>query len=384
MKISLLHPFSAKAIGLKEQDLLESHSKPHVLALQAIEKKDEEFSFTIDYFTGSLFKKQRNIEGVLKRFWPISFPFLKRHQWRNQFSKAHYNFHKNTPPDLTIINMSGHGSKYTFKVAKRIKEKNKQYIAMIGGLHMSYKGEALNYYKEAHHILVHTNYQKAELLKHTEFSSLDIRVLPLGINTDFFKPIEKKETTDFIITYVGRISRLKQIELAIEAVAHCKKHGISKIQLNIIGPISDDAYFNELNNLIKSLRCLDNVHFLGSIPHDNLVVFYQKSDILALPSKHESFGMVMTEAMACGVPVMALKGAGGPDEIITHKVDGILTSKELYSQEMFQLLLNQEELKSMKIKARNKVEKHFSLNTTIILLEKSIRSIDLINTNNED
>jgi glycosyltransferase involved in cell wall biosynthesis len=81
---------------------------------------------------------------------------------------------------------------------------------------------------------------------------------------------------------------------------------------------------------------------------------------------------------------MALKGAGGPDEIITHKVDGILTSKELYSQEMFQLLLNQEELKSMKIKARNKVEKHFSLNTTIILLEKSIRSIDLINTNNED
>lgn len=374
MKISLLHPFSAKAIGLKEQGLLESHSKPHVLALQAIHEKEEKFTFSIDYFTGSLFKKKRNIDGVLKRFWPISYPFLNRHQWRNQFSKSHYNYYKNTPPDVTIINMSGHGSKYTFKLARRIKEKNRQYIAMIGGLHMSYKGEALNYYKEAHHIIVHTHYQRNELLSHKEFSSLDIRVLPLGINTDFFKPIEKKETTDFIITYVGRISRLKQIELAIEAVAHCKKQGISKIQLNIIGPKSDDAYYNELNNLIKTLGCQDNIYFLGSISHENLVDFYQKSDILALPSKHESFGMVMTEAMACGVPVIALEGAGGPDEIITNNQDGILATKQSYSQELFQLLSDKEKLKRISCGARIKVEERFSLNKTIVVLHESIKS----------
>jgi glycosyltransferase involved in cell wall biosynthesis len=241
-------------------------------------------------------------------------------------------------------------------------------------LHMSYKGEALNYYKEAHHILVHTNCQKAELLKHTEFSSLDIRVLPLGINTDFFKPIEKNETSGFIITYVGRISRLKQIELAIEAVAHCKKQGISKIQLNIIGPKSDDAYYNELNNLIKTLGCHENIRFLGSISHDNLVDFYQKSDILALPSKHESFGMVMTEAMACGVPVIALKGAGGPDEIITNNEDGILATKQSYSQELFQLLSDKDKLKRISYGARIKVEERFSLNKTIVVLHESIKS----------
>ena len=374
MRISLLHPFSAKAIGLQEQDLLESHSKPHVLALQAISKKDENLTFTIDYFTGSFFKKQKYSNGVLKRFWPISFPLIKRHQWRNQFSKSHFNLYNTSIPEVTIINMSGHGSKYIFKLAKKIKEKKKQYIAMIGGLHMSYGGEALNYYKNAHHIIVHTNYQKQELLKHPNFSNFDIRVLPLGIDTDYFKPFERKERSGFIITYVGRISRLKQIELVIQAVAYCKKEGIDAIQLNIIGPKSDAVYFDELTSLIEKLDCQDNIHFLGTISHENLVAYYQNSDILALPSKHESFGMVMTEAMACEVPVIALKDSGGPDEIISNGEDGILTTKESYSQALFQLLSDKEKLKRIRVKARNKVEKRFSLNNTIEVLHESIKS----------
>lgn len=375
MKISLLHPFSAKAIGLQEQDLLESHSKPHVLALQAISKKDEKLTFTIDYFTGSLFKRQKSINGVLKRFWPISFPLIKRHQWRNQFSKSHFNSYNTSIPEVTIINMSGHGSKYTFKLAKRIKEKRKQYVAMIGGLHMSYDGEALNYYKNAHHIIVHTNYQKQELLKHSNFSNFDIRVLPLGIDTEYFKPVVKPHQNKvYTITFVGRISRLKQIELAIEAIAYCKKEGIQTIQLNIIGPKSDVVYFDELTALIEKLDCQDTIHFLGTISHENLVTYYQNSDILALPSKHESFGMVMTEAMACEVPVIALKDSGGPDEIISNGEDGILTTKESYSHALFQLLSDKEKLKRMRVNARNKVEKRFSLNNTIEVLHESIKS----------
>lgn len=375
MKISLLHPFSAKAIGLQEQDLLESHSKPHVLALQAIKEKEKDFSFTIDYFTGSLVKKQKLINGVLKRFWPISQPIFKKHKWRNQFSKSHFNSYKSSNPDVTIINMSGHGSKYIFKLANRIKENNKHYIAMIGGLHMSYDGEALNYYKNAHHIIVHTNYQKQELLKHPNFLNFDIRVLPLGIDTEYFKPVVRPHQNKVLtITFVGRISRLKQIELAIEAVAYCKGEGLQTIQLNIIGPKSDVVYFDELTSLIEKLDCQDIIHFLGTISHENLVTYYQNSDILAMPSKHESFGMVMTEAMACEVPVIALKDSGGPDEIISNGEDGILTTKDSYSQALFQLISDKEKLKKMSIKARHKVEKRFSLNTTIEALHKSIKS----------
>lgn len=375
MKIALLHPFSAKAIGLQEQDLLESHSKPHVIALQEIRKKDKELTFTIDYFTGTLFRKQKNINGVLKRFWPISYPLIKKHQWRNQFSNSHFKSYINAIPEVTIINMSGHGSKYIFKLGKKIKEKKKQYIAMIGGLHMSYHDEALNYYKNAHHIIVHTNHQKNELLRHPNFSNLDIRVLPLGIDTNHFEPIQKSgQNNSFIITFVGRISRLKQIEVAIEAVAYCKTKGMHTIQLNIIGPKSDTIYFNELNSLIKKIDCQDNIHFIGTISHENLVPYYQNCDILALPSKHESFGMVMIEAMACGAPVIALKDSGGPDEIISNNEDGILTTNQLYGPTLFELLSDKEKLKSMSINARIKVEKRFSLNKTSEVLHESIKS----------
>ena len=241
---------------------------------------------------------------------------------------------------------------------------------------MSYEGEALKYYQEAHHILVHTNYQKETLLKHKDFSNLDIRVLPLGINTAFFKPAkESKNKEKFIITYVGRISRLKQIELAIESVAYCKNKGINSIELNIIGPKSDVDYSNELYSLIEKLNCKNEIHFLGTIAHDQLVTFYQKSDVLALPSQHESFGMVITEAMACGVPVIALKGAGGPDDIITSDKDGILTTAKLYSEELFQLISNENKLNKMKMNARNTIEKQFSLDTTIELLNESFKSI---------
>ncbi len=374
-KISLFHPFSAKAIGLQEQDLLKSHSKPHILALQAIREKDQRLTFTVDYFTGSLFKKQKRINGVSKQFWPISFPFLKRHQWRNQFSQSHFNSFNKSIPEVTIINMSGHGSKYIFKLAKRIIEKKKQYIAMIGGLHMSFDGQALDYYKNAHHIIVHTNYQKQELLKQPNFSNFDIRVLPLGIDTEYFKPIEKPNQNEvYTITFVGRISRLKQVELAIEAVAYCKKKGMHTIQLNIIGPKSDAVYFDELTSLIEKLDCQDTIHFLGTISHENLVIHYQNSDILALPSKHESFGMVMTEAMACEVPVIALKDSGGPDEIISNNEDGILTTKQSYSQALYQLLSDKEQLKRISVNARNKVKKRFSLNNTIEVLHESIKS----------
>lgn len=375
MKISLLHPFSAKAIGLTEKDLLSSHSKTHLLALQAIREIDKDFNFSVDYFTGSLFKKQRVVVNVLKRFWPISSRILNRHQWRKQFSATHYKLYETSPPEITVINMSGHGSPYIFKLAKKIREKNKNYIAMIGGLNMTYDGAALHYYENAHHILVHTLYQKNDLIKREVFSKLDIRVLPLGIDTSIFKPSKRTFEKDYVITYVGRISRLKQVELAVEALAFCIHNGLKNVTLNIIGPKSDTIYFKELKALCVKHNCQDAVHFLGFVAHNDLINYYQNSTILTLPSKHESFGMVMTEAMACGIPVVALKGAGGPDEIITDGIDGILTNKEFYANQVFMLLSDKKRYLNMSENARKKVVEKFSLVKTIEVFYASLKSV---------
>lgn len=371
--ISLLHPFSAKAIGLSERDLLKSHSKPQVLALQKSIAKKKDFIFFIDYFTGSFFYKKRENEGVTKRFFPITFPFFKRHQWRNQFSKFHYLYYYFFTPDLTIINMSGHGSKYVFKLANLILKRNKKYIAMIGGLHMSYEGKALEYYGNANHIIVHTLQQKQELLKNVNFQKFDIRVLPLGIDTNLFQPRNNISDKGFNLLYVGRLSRLKQIEVAIDAIGYLKENNI-KCTFNIIGPISDKMYFNELQAQVEKNNCTDSIKFLGSKEHSELIDYYKQSDLFLFPSAHESFGMVMTEAMACGVPVVALNGAGGPDEIVTNEVDGILTEKENFSKRVYEILNSKETLTSYKLAARNKVVSKFGLEATKQIMQNSIES----------
>lgn len=316
------------------------------------------------------------VNGIQKRFWPISSPIFKnRHKWRKQFSKSHFNFTRIHTPDLTIINMSGHGSKYVFTLAKLLSQKQKPYIAMIGGINMSYDGEALEYYKNAHHIIVHTEYQKKKLQENTAFSVLDIRVLPLGIDTELFKPItESVFSTNPQLLYVGRISRLKQIELAIKSLKYLQINGFSESSLTIIGPSSDSAYHTELKELITNLELTSSVRFLGSVKHTELVGHYQFADVLLLPSVHESFGMVMIESMGCGTPVVALKGAGGPDDIIDTGFDGILSTAENYSNDILELFRNRNQLDVMKINARKKVLDRYSIQETKRVLEISIKS----------
>tara|TARA_R110000787_G_scaffold78102_2_gene171236 strand:+ start:828 stop:1961 length:1134 start_codon:yes stop_codon:yes gene_type:complete len=372
--VSLLHPFSAKAIGLEECDLYKSHSKPHELALIALQK--EGYAVTIDYFTGKWFPYKKQINSITKRFWPITYPiFTKRHRWRKQKSSLHHSYIKKNAPDLTIINMSGHGSPYVFNHAALLKKMHRPYIAMIGGIHMTLTGKALKYYQNAEHLIVHTHLQKKELQKNNYFKELDIRVMPLGIDIDKFKPLQNKSNDSFNLLFVGRISRLKQIELAIKAVANLVNENIINASLTIIGPKSDENYYKELKALVGDLKIDNHVFFKGVISHDNLISYYQNADVFVMPSAHESFGMVMVEAMACGTPVIALEGAGGPDEIIDNGETGYLCLKDNFSEKVYQLINNKPLLNDFANNSRHVVKQKWSIQQTLNSFKNSVESI---------
>ena len=96
----------------------------------------------------------------------------------------------------------------------------------------------------------------------------------------------------------------------------------------------------------------NHVDFVGSVNQSELVPYYQKAQLLLLPSAHESFGMVMVEAMACGTPVAALSGAGGPDEIVVNGENGILATKENFSEKVLIYLKSETQQEKFQKQAR--------------------------------
>jgi glycosyltransferase involved in cell wall biosynthesis len=82
------------------------------------------------------------------------------------------------------------------------------------------------------------------------------------------------------------------------------------------------TFMDLAGELEVSGRCI----FYGEIKPENIQDFYSKLDFYILPSRDETFGVVVIEAMACGLPVIATK-CGGPEEIIS-KESGILIEKE--------------------------------------------------------
>jgi glycosyltransferase involved in cell wall biosynthesis len=371
--ISLLHPFSAKAVGLSEQDLFFSHSKPHEKALLSLQK--DGYKVSISYFTGRIFPFRRVVNAMCKRFWPVTKPiFKKRHGWRKQFSFFHYWSSFFNTPDITIINMSGHGSPYCFKLAKMFAEKGKPYIAMIGGIHITENEETFQYFSNAHHIIVHTELQKQQLIRTNTFRDRTIAVMPLGVDTTIFIP-KKKIIGTFQLLYVGRISRLKQIELCIQVLATLLENKIANVSLTIVGPVSDAVYFEELKSLATHLGVIGDIIFMGSILQEELIPYYQHATLLLLPSAHESFGMVIVEAMACGTPVAALKNSGGPDEIVDDKTTGILATKETYAERILHYVQSEEMQGQFQEASRRVVEKKWSIKQTELALKASMNRV---------
>jgi D-inositol-3-phosphate glycosyltransferase len=152
-----------------------------------------------------------------------------------------------------------------------------------------------------------------------------IAVIPCGVDTDLFQPMDPAKAKDLLelppdplLLYVGRLQPIKGLETLLEAMVTVP----TPADLLIVGGEQDEPENGHgwaLRQQVSTLGLDRRVRFLGSQPQRRLRLFYAAADATVMPSYYESFGMVALEAMACGSPVVASRVGG----LTTTVQDGV-------------------------------------------------------------
>ena len=188
-----------------------------------------------------------------------------------------------------------------------------------------------------------------------------------GINTYKFKPLENRMLfidKDFYILSVGRFSDpRKNIIFLLECYIKIFNKFSTPPKLVLAGASSPDSKFWDLvleNNLQEF------VEFRSNPSEEELIAIYQGACCFALTSNEEGFGMVLIEAMSCGIPVVSTK-CGGPDSIISDSSDGFLVDigdHEKFSESLFHLCIHKGANLNMGHIARSNALRRYSHDST--------------------
>lgn len=169
-----------------------------------------------------------------------------------------------------------------------------------------------------------------QLVEHYGARRERIEIVSPGVDHAFFSPGEQRGARAAVglgdgpvLLFVGRIQPLKRVDVAIRALAALRR---SDATLVIVGGASGEDGATELtkaHQLVRALGLTGQVRFVPPQAHHLLSTWYRAADVVVVPSRSESFGLVALEAAACGRPVVA-SAVGGLTSLVVPGVTGEL------------------------------------------------------------
>lgn len=157
----------------------------------------------------------------------------------------------------------------------------------------------------------------SEKLRERFFKPVESVVLSAGVNDVFYQQYTNNKSNEFDLVFVGHLDKNKGIKRLEEILINFP----SKLRIAIVG--TGEQSFIER---VKDSENVSITHFASLTP-EQLVTIYNESQLLINLSYNESFGLVMSEAMACGTPVLATKTDGACAQI-TDGVNGFLIAND--------------------------------------------------------
>jgi glycosyltransferase involved in cell wall biosynthesis len=185
-------------------------------------------------------------------------------------------------------------------------------------------------------------------------------IIPMGIDVEEF---EKKPSVseELKILFVGRIARVRRIELLLQAVSRLN----FPFHLTLVGgeektsSVTRMGYLNELQQLTKQLNLENKVTFVGKKPSQELKIFYQSADIFVYPSLYENFAQPLLEAAAYGLPLISTSVGIARDIIIEGETGYQISGKPDEIKERIESLKDSKLRLQMGKQIQNEVKNRF-------------------------
>lgn len=179
---------------------------------------------------------------------------------------------------------------------------------------------------------------------------------------------------DKVLLFVGRLGQEKNIKFLMESFSLIKQE-INDTTLVLVGGGPDEE---DLKRKAKNLGIREKIVFTGPLPPEQVVHCYAGSNIFVFSSVTETQGLVITEAKAAGLPVVAV-GANGVSEMVEHGIDGYLSDPEpgQFADKVCQILKNKELKDKMSHNARLNAKSLSSANCTAKLVDCYMELINI-------
>ena len=203
-----------------------------------------------------------------------------------------------------------------------------------------------------------------------------IVVIENGIK-DFIVPkIGMKYNECFNILYIGLLVDYKGIEDAIETINIIKKKS-NKFLWTFVGGWSSTQFENKIMSLVKKYKISNYVNFVGEVNGPEKWDYFNKCDIMCLPTRNDLMPLCILESMMYSKPVVTTRVRTIP-YIVDHNINGLLckvkSPKDL-ADKIYELIDNRNKCVLLGNNGRNKFEKKYTIDVHLSKMKKEILEI---------